>query len=94
MQLTVLEECRSAKAINHIGYSLTYTLAIGISAVLGTIFPMLIFGEIGSYFTKPGGGIVLSGMILVSNRCYSLRLERDFKKEKDLKPVKYWESRI
>jgi len=52
------------KAINHIGYSLTYTLAIGISAVLGTIFPMLVLGEIGSYFSKPGGGIVLSGMIL------------------------------
>ena len=52
------------KAINHIGYSLTYTLAIGISAVLGTILPMLILGGIGSYFSRPGGGIVLSGMIL------------------------------
>jgi L-rhamnose-H+ transport protein len=52
------------KAINHIGYSLTYTLAIGISAVLGTILPMIILGGIGTYFSKPGGGIVLSGMIL------------------------------
>jgi L-rhamnose-H+ transport protein len=52
------------KAINHIGYSLTYTLAIGISAVLGTLLPMLILGGIGDYFSKPGGGIVLSGMIL------------------------------
>jgi L-rhamnose-H+ transport protein len=52
------------KAINHIGYSLTYTLAIGISAVLGTILPMIILGGIGSYFSRPGGGIVLSGMIL------------------------------
>ena len=52
------------KAINHIGYSLTYTLAIGISAVLGTIFPLMIFGGLGDFFTKPGGGIVLSGMIL------------------------------
>jgi L-rhamnose-H+ transport protein len=52
------------KAINHIGYSLTYTLAIGISAVLGTILPMLILGGIGTYFSKPGGGIVLAGMIL------------------------------
>lgn len=52
------------KAINHIGYSLTYTLAIGISAVLGTIFPMIIFGGLVDYFVKPGGGIVLSGMIL------------------------------
>ncbi len=52
------------KAINHIGYSLTYTLAIGISAVLGTLLPMMIFGGLIDYFTKPGGGIVLSGMIL------------------------------
>jgi len=52
------------KAIRHIGYSLTYTLAIGISAVLGTIFPMMIFGGLGEFFGKPGGGIVLTGMIL------------------------------
>lgn len=52
------------KAINHIGYSLTYTMAIGISAVLGTIFPMMIFGTLGQFFSKPGGGIVLIGMIL------------------------------
>jgi L-rhamnose-H+ transport protein len=52
------------KAINHIGYSLTYTLAIGISAVLGTIFPLVIFGGLGDFFNKPGGGIVLAGMLL------------------------------
>jgi len=52
------------KAINYIGYSLTYTLAIGISAVLGTIFPLMIFGGLGTFFTKPGGDIVLTGMIL------------------------------
>lgn len=71
------------KAINHIGYSLTYTLAIGISAVLGTIFPMLILGEIGSYFSKPGGGIVLTGMIL-SLMGVILCGWSGFKKEKDL----------
>jgi L-rhamnose-H+ transport protein len=71
------------KAINHIGYSLTYTLAIGISAVLGTIFPMLILGEIGIYFSKPGGGIVLTGMIL-SILGVILCGWSGFKKEKDL----------
>jgi L-rhamnose-H+ transport protein len=71
------------KAINHIGYSLTYTLAIGISAVLGTILPMLILGGIGSYFSKPGGGIVLSGMI-VSVLGVILCGWSGFKKEKDL----------
>jgi L-rhamnose-H+ transport protein len=71
------------KAINHIGYSLTYTLAIGISAVLGTILPMLILGGIGSYFSKPGGGIVLSGMIL-SVLGVILCGWSGFKKENDL----------
>ena len=72
------------KAINHIGYSLTYTLAIGISAVLGTIFPMLIFGGLGDFFTKPGGGIVLSGMIL-SITGVVICGWAGFRKEKDLK---------
>jgi L-rhamnose-H+ transport protein len=71
------------KAINHIGYSLTYTLAIGISAVLGTIFPMLVLGEIGTYFSKPGGNIVLTGMIL-SVLGVILCGWSGFKKEKDL----------
>ncbi|MCG8308635.1 MAG: rhamnose:proton symporter, partial [Cytophagales bacterium] len=52
------------KAINHIGFSLTYTIAIGISAVMGTIFPLIFLGGIGDFFTKPGGTIVLIGMIL------------------------------
>lgn len=72
------------KAINLIGYSLTYTLAIGISAVLGTIFPMLIFGGLGDFFTKPGGGIVLSGMIL-SVTGVVICGWAGFRKEKDLK---------
>lgn len=74
------------KAINHIGYSLTYTLAIGISAVLGTILPMIILGGIGSYFSKPGGVIVLSGMIL-SVLGVILCGWSGFKKENDLNSV-------
>ena len=71
------------KAISQIGYSLTYTLSIGISAVLGTIFPLMIFGGLGSFFTKPGGGIVLSGMIL-SILGVVVCGWAGFKKEKDL----------
>ncbi|MCL4484057.1 MAG: rhamnose:proton symporter [Bacteroidetes bacterium] len=71
------------KAINHIGYSLTYTLAIGISAVLGTIFPLMIFGGLGDFFTKPGGSIVLSGMVL-SMLGVIICGWAGFKKEKDL----------
>jgi L-rhamnose-H+ transport protein len=75
------------KAINHIGYSLTYTLAIGISAVLGTIFPLMIFGGLGDFFTKPGGGIVLTGMIL-SMLGVIVCGWAGFKKEKDLNATK------
>jgi L-rhamnose-H+ transport protein len=71
------------KAINQIGYSLTYTLSIGISAVLGTIFPLMVFGGLGNFFTKPGGGIVLTGMIL-SILGVVVCGWAGFKKEKDL----------
>jgi L-rhamnose-H+ transport protein len=76
------------KAINHIGYSLTYTLAIGISAVLGTIFPLMIFGGLGDFFTKPGGGIVLSGMIL-SILGVTVCGWAGFRKENDLKAANF-----
>ena len=51
-------------AIRNIGYSLTYTISIGISAVLGTIVPLVINGEVVEHFTKAGGGIVLTGMVI------------------------------
>ncbi|MFG6685798.1 L-rhamnose/proton symporter RhaT [Mariniflexile sp. HNIBRBA6329] len=71
------------KAINHIGYSLTYTIAIGISAVVGTIMPLMVFGGLGDFFTKPGGGIVLLGMLL-SIVGVIICGWAGFKKEKDL----------
>ena len=51
-------------SIRYIGYSLTYTLAIGISAIVGTVMPLMIFGGLIEYFTNPGGGYVLLGMIV------------------------------
>ena len=70
-------------AIKHIGYSLTYTIAIGISAVLGTIIPLLYFGGLVEYFTKPGGSIVFTGMI-ISIFGVGLCGWAGFKKEKDI----------
>ena len=72
------------KAIRHIGYSLTYTLAIGTSAVLGTLLPLLVFGGINNFFTKTGGNIVLLGMIL-SLLGVAVCGAAGFRKEKDLK---------
>lgn len=51
-------------AIRKIGYSLTYTISIGISAVLGTIVPLILNGQVVEQFTKTGGGIVLTGMAI------------------------------
>lgn len=50
-------------AIRNIGYSLTYTISIGISAVLGTVIPLTLKGQLIEQFTKTGGGIVLFGML-------------------------------
>lgn len=51
-------------SIKHIGYSLTYTISIGISAVLGTLAPLLVYGGLTDYFTRPGSAIIITGMLL------------------------------
>jgi L-rhamnose-H+ transport protein len=70
-------------AIGQIGYSLTYTIAIGISAVLGTVLPLSISGGLSEYFLRPGGMIVLAGMI-VSMIGVAGCGWAGFKKEKDI----------
>jgi len=70
-------------SIRHIGYSLTYTISIGISAILGTVLPLLLFGGLIEYFSRPGGNIILAGMV-VSVIGVSLCGLAGFKKEKDL----------
>ena len=69
-------------AIKHIGYSLTYTISIGISAVLGTIIPLMVFGGLKDYFSRPGGNIVLCGMT-VSIIGVAICGLAGFRKEKD-----------
>jgi len=71
-------------AIRHIGFSLTYTISIGLSAVLGTISPLIINGSLIEHFQKPGGFIVLGGMLL-SMVGVALCGSAGYKKEKDLK---------
>ena len=78
-------------AIKHIGYSLTYTIAIGISAVLGTVIPLMVQGNIISHFQKPGGEIVLTGMI-TSILGVAICGLAGFRKEKDLKAVQQDDS--
>ncbi|MFA9390241.1 MAG: L-rhamnose/proton symporter RhaT [Prolixibacteraceae bacterium] len=71
-------------AIKHIGYSLTYTIAIGLSAVIGTITPLLINGTLVEYFSRQGSGIVIIGMVL-SILGVIICGWAGFKKEGDLK---------
>lgn len=51
-------------ATRYIGYSLTYTISIGISAVVGTVLPLMIRGNLVSYFSQAGGSIILAGMFI------------------------------
>jgi len=41
-------------SIRHIGFSLTYAIAIGLSTVLGTLIPPMVKGTLGSILSKPG----------------------------------------
>jgi L-rhamnose-H+ transport protein len=74
-------------AIRNIGYSLTYTIGIGISAVLGTLTPIIMRGQVTEYFLRPGSGLVLVGMVL-SILGVSLCGLAGFRKERDLGELK------
>lgn len=71
-------------AIRHIGYSLTYTLSIGISAILGTIVPLIIDGELSEKFFEPGGYIIFFGMFVALIGIIICGVA-GYRKEKDLK---------
>jgi L-rhamnose-H+ transport protein len=49
-------------AIKHIGFSLTYAIAIGISCVLGTLLPPIVAGQLGELIRTPGSEWVFAGM--------------------------------
>jgi L-rhamnose-H+ transport protein len=49
-------------AIRHIGYSLTYAIAIGISCVLGTLTGPILKGAMAVIIDKPGSTWVLGGI--------------------------------
>lgn len=49
-------------AIKHIGFSLTYAIAIGISCVLGTFSGPMLTGNLADKLAKPGAGFVVMGV--------------------------------
>ncbi|MFT3870711.1 MAG: L-rhamnose/proton symporter RhaT [Nibricoccus sp.] len=49
-------------AIRYIGFSLTYSIAVGLSSVLGTLVPPLVRGQFGDIAAKVGSGWVFGGV--------------------------------
>ena len=70
-------------AIKHIGYSLTYTISIGISAIVGTLVPLMLYGTLIEHFQRPGGMILLLGMVVAVIGVAGCGWA-GYKKEKDL----------
>ncbi len=71
-------------AIRHIGYSLTYTISIGISAILGTIVPLIMHGQLLKKFNDPGGYTIFFGMLMALIGIVICGVA-GYRKEKDLK---------
>lgn len=72
-----------AVSIRYIGFSLTYAIAIGISAVFGTVVPRLLDGNLVGNFQKPGGLFALTGFV-VSILGVAICGSAGFMKEKEL----------
>jgi L-rhamnose-H+ transport protein len=51
-------------SIRYIGFSLTYSIAVGLSSVLGTLIPPLIKGTLGTTLSKPGASWVIAGIAI------------------------------
>jgi len=51
-------------SIRHIGFSLTYAIAVGLSSVLGTLVPPLVRGTLGDILRQAGVEWVVAGVIL------------------------------
>jgi len=51
-------------SIRYIGFSLTYSIAVGLSSVLGTLIPPLVHGTLGTTLSKPGAGWIITGILV------------------------------
>ncbi len=49
-------------SIRYIGFSLTYSIAVGLSSILGTVVPPLVRGQATMILTRPGSQWVVSGL--------------------------------
>ena len=51
-------------SIRYIGFSLTYSIAVGLSSVLGTLIPPMVHGTLGATLSKPGAGWIIAGIVV------------------------------
>ncbi len=51
-------------SIRYIGFSLTYSIAVGLSSVLGTLIPPLVKGTLAATLSKTGAGWVIAGIVV------------------------------
>ncbi len=51
-------------SIRYIGFALTYAIAVGLSAILGTLVPPLVRGQFGEILAKPGSSVVMAGVAM------------------------------
>jgi L-rhamnose-H+ transport protein len=51
-------------AIRYLGFALTYSLAVGLSSVIGTLLPPLVAGRLGAMLAGHGGGWVIGGVLI------------------------------
>jgi L-rhamnose-H+ transport protein len=49
-------------SIRYIGFALTYSIAVGLSSILGTIVPPLVHGQFHEILSRTGSGWVLAGV--------------------------------
>lgn len=49
-------------SIRFIGFSLTYSIAVGLSSIIGTLVPPLVRGQFGMILSRPGSNWVLAGV--------------------------------
>jgi L-rhamnose-H+ transport protein len=50
-------------SIRYIGFSLTYSVAVGLSSILGTLVPPLVHGQIHEILSRTGSSWVLTGVM-------------------------------
>jgi L-rhamnose-H+ transport protein len=51
-------------SIRYIGFSLTYSIAVGLSSVLGTLIPPLVDHKLVAMLSKPGAGWIIAGIVV------------------------------